>query len=603
MTSTQDFLDIVHQCGQRGIPIRKVYRRMKDKDLFLAAYGKLYKNAGSLTPGITDNTVDGMSISRIDSLLEKLEQGTFQWTPVRRTYIPKKNGKLRPLGMPTWEDKLVQEVIRMILEAYYEPNFRDSSHGFRPNRGCHTALISIREAWNGTVWFIEGDIKGCFDNLPHDTILRVIERHFHDTRFLKLIRDLLTAGYMEEWQYHATYSGTPQGGIVSPILANIVLHELDTWIEDTLIPEHSRGKLRQRNLEHLRLSQLEHQAWAEGNIPEGKYWRSQKWQQPLGKPHDPHYARLRYCRYADDFILGWAGSKQEALQIRDQIARFLQEELGLELSMEKTKLTHATTERARFLGYELKVSRDNSKTKTYRHRNGQMIKGRSVNGDIQLLVPQTVRTEWVSRYADGQDKAIKQMRWLHLPDFDIIAHFGGQWRGLVNYYALAMNVKTLSHVEWAMARSLQATLARKHNKKTRWVRKAYQTHENGKRAYVCKVPNPNNPDKPLKAIFGGLPLRTRRDAKLNDRMYVPFLVRTQLVQRLLAQKCEVCGNEGDAEVHHIRKLADLKRRWQHRKSRPFWVARMIEMRRKTLVVCKHCHWEIHNGTYDSQKVN
>ena len=216
---------------------------------------------------------------------------------------------------------------------------------------------------------------------------------------------------------------------------------------------------------------------------------------------------------------------------------------------------------------------------------------------------QTVRQDWVKRYVDGNDKAIKQMRWLHLPDFDIISHFGGQWRGLVNYYALAMNIKILSHVEWAMSRSLQATLARKHDKKTRWIRKKYQTHFNGKRAFVCEIPNPNNPDKPLTAMFGGLPLRTRRKAKLNDRMYVPFLVRTQLVQRLKAQKCEVCGYEGDVEVHHIRKLADLKRRWQHRKSKPFWVARMIEMQRKTLVVCSDCHREIHNGTYDGQKVN
>ncbi len=603
MTSTHQFLDIVHQCGQRNILIRKVYRRMKDRSLFLAAYGRLYANKGSMTPGVTEETVDGMSLQRIERILEQLEQGTFQWTPVRRTHIPKKNGKLRPLGMPTWEDKLVQEVIRMILEAYYEPNFRDSSHGFRPHRGCHSALTSIRDTWSGTVWFIEGDIKGCFDNLQHDIILKLLERHFQDTRFIKLIRDLLEAGYMEDWQYHRSYSGTPQGGIVSPLLANIVLHELDCWVEDTILPEHTRGKRRQRNLKHLAYAQREKAAWADGNQSEGKYWRSRKWQEPQGKPHDPNYARLRYCRYADDFLLGWAGSKTEAQDIRDKIAAFLKETLGLELSLEKTVITHAATERARFLGYELKVSRDNSKTITQQHHTGHTIKKRSVNGIVQLLVPQDVKDGWVKRFMDATGKAIKDMRLLHLPDFDIIAHYGGQWRGLVNYYSLAMSVKILSHVEWAMALSLQALLARKHDCNTRWIRRKYQTREQGKRAYVCEVPNPNNPNKSLKAKFGGIPLRTRRDAQLHDKIYVPFIVTSQLVDRLLADQCELCGQTGKVEVHHVRKLADLKKQWGNKKNAPIWVIRMREMNRKTLVVCHSCHRAIHNGTYDGDKVN
>src|SRR5258708_8087788 len=288
MTSTHNFLDIVHACGQRKIPIRKVYRRMKDKALFLAAYGKLYANQGSLTKGITEETVDGMSMQRIDSLLKELEEGTFRWTPVRRVYIPKRNGKERPLGVPTWKDKLVQEVIRMILEAYYEPQFQDSSHGFRPNRGCHTALTTIRDTWSGTIWFIEGDIKGCFDNLQHNTILTVIERSIHDTRFLKLIRDMLEAGYMENWHFHTTYSGTPQGGIVSPLLANIVLHELDTWVEETLIPEHTRGERRNANSEYNRLTKYERQAWKAGNVSEGKQWRLRKMPQPQDTPYDPN---------------------------------------------------------------------------------------------------------------------------------------------------------------------------------------------------------------------------------------------------------------------------------------------------------------------------
>jgi group II intron reverse transcriptase/maturase len=576
---------------------------MKDEDLFLAAYGRLYKNQGSLTPGITDETVDGMSLERIATLIKELDEGTFEWTPVRRVYIPKGNGKMRPLGIPTWKDKLVQEVMRMILEAYFEPQFRNSSHGFRPHRGCHTALTSIRKYWSGTKWFIEGDIKGCFDNLPHDTILDVVGRHFHDTRFMKLLRTLLKAGYMEDWRYHATYSGTPQGGIVSPILANIALNEFDKWVEDTLIPAHTRGKRRRQYNVYRRYRYQEKKAWARGDLKAGRYWRERKRSVPMGDPNDPQFARLQYCRYADDFIFGWIGSRQEADDIRGKVAQFLQTELGLELNMEKTVITHAKTQRARFLGYAIKVSWDNNKTTTYRHANGQIIKSRSVNGSVQLMVPHDVKDGWLRHYVDGEGKSRVKTRMLHLPDFDIIAHYGGQWRGLVNYYKLAMNVKMLSHVEWEMSRSLQATLARKHATKTRHIRKQYQTRIDGKRAFVCEVPNPNNPDKPLRAVFGGLPLRTKRDAVLRDRVYIPYIVTTQLVQRLKAQQCELCGSEHKVEVHHIRKLADLKRRWAGRSSKPDWVVRMSEMHRKTLVVCYSCHRRIHEGTYDGQRVN
>jgi group II intron reverse transcriptase/maturase len=601
MTITYQFLDIVHKCGQRGIPIRKVYRRMKDESLFLAAYGKLYTNQGSLTSGITEETADGMSTKRIKAILKELNEGTFKWTPVRRVYIPKGNGKTRPLGVPTWRDRLVQEVMRMILDAYYEPQFRDSSHGFRPHRGCHTALIAIRDTWTGTRWFIEGDIKGCFDNLSHDTILRIISRHFHDTRFLKLLRGLLQAGYMEDWRYHATYSGTPQGGIVSPILANIVLHELDTWVENTLIPAHSRGTRRRENPQYRRYAYLENKAWKRGNMSEGKYWRSQKRTVPMGDPRDPSYARLRYCRYADDFILGWAGSRQEAEAIRDEITCFLQTELGLELNMEKTLITHAATKRARFLGYELKVSRNNSNTATFRHRNGQTIKGRNISNLIQLLVPGDVKEKWVKRYQDGHGNATESLRLLHLPDFDIITHYGVEWRGLVNYYVLALNIKVLSHVEWVMSRSLQATLARKHKTKARWIRRKYQTRVDGKRAFVCEVANPNRPGKSLKAVFGGIHLRTQRQVALKDKVSGLHVVSTQMIARLTAQHCELCGYEGEVEVHHIHKLADLKRRYKG-KDKPTWVIRMSEMRRKTLVVCRPCHHQIHSGLYDGNKV-
>lgn len=238
MLSAESYLNVIQSRGKRGLPLERVYRNMRNKDLFLRAYGNIYANKGATTKGTApSDTIQGMSLAKIDKIIEQLGMGTYQWKPSRRMYIPKSNGKMRPLSVPNWSDKLVQEVIRMILEAYYEPTFRESSHGFRPNRSCHTALHKIKYQWKGTKWFIEGDIKGCFDNINHQTLLDLLSCRIHDNRFLKLIREMLKAGYLENWTFYQNYSGTPQGGIISPLLSNVVLHQLDCYVEDVIIPQ------------------------------------------------------------------------------------------------------------------------------------------------------------------------------------------------------------------------------------------------------------------------------------------------------------------------------------------------------------------------------
>jgi len=237
MPEALKYIEIVKSRGQRKLQLERVYRNMRQKEFFLAAYGKIAANKGATTPGIDpEDTVDGMNLDRIDRIIKQLEAGTYHWKPVRRTYMAKKNSsKKRPIGQPSFNDKLVQEVIRMILEAYYEPQFSDLSHGFRPGRGCHTALKEVSK-WTGTKWFIEGDVASCFDKIDHKTLLNIIQRSIPDRRFLKLLKELLEAGYMEDWVYHKTYSGTPQGGVLSPLLSNIYLHELDVFVEEKLIP-------------------------------------------------------------------------------------------------------------------------------------------------------------------------------------------------------------------------------------------------------------------------------------------------------------------------------------------------------------------------------
>ncbi len=232
MRTAQDYLELIHARGRKGLELNRIYRIILNRDLFLAAYGKLYANKGATTPGTDPNdTIEGMSIERIDKVIEKLKNRTFRWKPVKRVHIPKKNGKKRPLGISNWEDKMVEEVLRLVLEAYYEPQFSEHSHGFRPKRGCHTALREIQRTWKGTKWLIEGDIKGCYDNISHKILIDIIKRNIKDRSLITLLEDMLKAGYMEQWKFHQTYSGTPQGNGVSPLLANIVLNELDKYVK------------------------------------------------------------------------------------------------------------------------------------------------------------------------------------------------------------------------------------------------------------------------------------------------------------------------------------------------------------------------------------
>ena len=248
MQSAETVLDVLRERGRRGLPCEQLYRQLFNPHLYLMAYGRLYSNHGAMTPGADGETADGMSLAKIGRVIDALRHERYRFQPAKRVYIPKKSGKLRPLGLPSWSDKLVGEVIRLLLEAYYEPRFSGRSHGFRPGRGCHTALSEVAHNWTGTTWFIEGDISDCFGSLDHSVMLSILTENIHDNRFLRLIKQMLQAGYLEDWEWNATLSGCPQGGVVSPVLSNIYLDRLDKFAETVLIPEYTRGALRKPNL-------------------------------------------------------------------------------------------------------------------------------------------------------------------------------------------------------------------------------------------------------------------------------------------------------------------------------------------------------------------
>ena len=465
MQDAETVLNVIRERGERELPLENIYRLLYNRNLYLRAYGRIYSNQGATTKGITAETVDGMSLAKIDRIIDELRYERFRWTPVRRVNIPKPNGQTRALGIPTWTDKLLQEVIRMILEAYYEPQFSDRSHGFRPGRGCHTALSNVVNYWSGVRWFVEGDIKGCFDNIDHEVLLSVLGEKLHDNRFLRLLTYLLKAGYMEDWKYGRTLSGTPQGGVVSPILANIYLDRLDKFVENVLIPANTRGTVRKYNLAYTRLLNRAKYHKSQGHHALALQLRKQMQQLPSVDPYDHGYRRLRYVRYADDFVLGFIGPKAEAKQITESLETFLRDSLKLELSREKTLITHATSQAARFLGYELVNQQANDQ---YDHR-GQ----RKVNGRIGLRVPANVIEQHCQAYMRNGKPAQRSFL-IHDDDYSIVARYQLEYRGVVQYYLLAYNVHHFGRLHRVMEMSLARTLAAKHKSTARKMRRQFK---------------------------------------------------------------------------------------------------------------------------------
>jgi group II intron reverse transcriptase/maturase len=587
MRNAATVLDVIRERGRRGLPIERLYRQLFNPQLFLLAYGRIYANKGSMTPGVTPETVDGMSQAKIDAIIDVLRQERYRWRPVKRVHIPKKTGKLRPLGLPTWSDKLVAEVVRLLLEAYYDVQFSDRSHGFRPGRGCHTALSEVVEVWKGTHWFIEGDVSDCFGSLDHQIMGSILAEKIHDGRFLRLVSNMLTAGYLEDWRWHATLSGAPQGGVASPILSNIYLDRLDTFVEQALLPEYNRGDRRRRNRAYQVVVDQIAKAKRHRDRAAVRLLTQHRRRIPSQDPDDPDYRRLRYVRYADDWLLGFAGPRHEAEQIKSRIAAFLRHDLRLELSESKTLITHATSQAARFLGYEIKTQL--SDTKITRGR-------RSVNGAIGLFVPRDVIRQRCANYLrDG--KPAQRGALLHDDDFTIVAKYQAEYRGLVQYYLLAQDVFRLDTLHWVMETSLLKTLAGKHRSTVTKMARKYKTvitTPDGPRTCFQVTVHRDRGRKPLVARFGGIPLRRQRTAVLTDLSpTMASTKRNELIHRLLAGRCEICESTDGLEVHHLRKLADLKR--HDRPDRPAWVHLMAKRRRKTLVVCRTCHEDIHAG--------
>lgn len=607
MRSPKVVLDnLAKQTTRENYKFRRLYRNLYNMEFYLIAYAKIYSKEGNLTEGVDGQTIDGMSLERIEKIINKLKYYSYQPKPSKRVYIDKKNGDKRPLGIPSFEDKLIQEVVRMILESIYEKNFSDTSHGFRPKRSCHTALAQVRDRFSGVKWFIEGDIKGFFDNIDHHTLIGILRRKIDDEHFINLIWKFLKAGYLENWQFNKTYSGTPQGGIISPILSNIYLNELDTFIKGYKT-DFDKGERRKRLKEYrtretrlYRARARYKEKWGEMSTEEKekaqlhvKNLKEHMMELPYNEPMDDNFKRIQYVRYADDFLIGVIGSKEDCRNIKRDITQFLKNELKVELSQEKTLITHSKN-RARFLGYDVKISHDSLTTKSTASGH----KKRTRTMCCELLLPHEVwrnkLIEYKALQIDLNSKKWKSTHRVHLlpnDDLEILSTYNAEIRGLYNYYRLANNVYKLDGFKHIMEYSMYKTFANKYKSSVKKIINKfsinghfgvrYETATGKKVAFFYNEGFKKQVHISKEEIIDAIPSG-------KNKIYN----RTSLIKRLLASKCEWCGKTNlPLEIHHIKKIKDLK-------GKKRWEKRMIERNRKTLALCKECHLNLHNGKLD-----
>ncbi len=586
---------------------QRLYRNLYNPEFYWLAYKNIYANDGSMTAGADGTTIDGMGEKRIAGIIGSLRDKSYRPKPARREYIAKKNSsKKRPLGIQSGDDKLVQEVVKMILESIYEPNFSNRSHGFRPNRSCQTALSQIQKTFTGANWFVEGDIHACFDSFDHHVMINLLRKRIDDEAFIQLIWKFLKAGYMEQWTFEHTYSGVPQGSGVSPILCNIYLSELDGYMEKYAQEFKTPAKKKRLDTAYktsigraYRYRSQGKQIWDTLTADERKVRikklkeleRAEKQLTPT-VVKDEAFKRIQYTRYADDFLIGVIGSKTDAQKVKEDVKRFLSETLNLEMSDAKTKITH-TGGRARFLGYDVTVSRDQFVTKT---SNGKA--QRCQTGVVKLLVP---REKWVGKLFEykaakiritenGKEKfhALHRGKLVNSSDIEILTHYNAEIMGLYNYYSIANDSYKIGIFANVMKYSLFKTFACKYRTNVHEIKRRYFVDGHFTVAYETKKGTKTTTF--YKGGFSRKEAPIRRDDISVLPQYGKYCKSNTLKQRVEHGVCEVCGRScKELEIHQVKKLKDLKGDAE-------WVQIMRKRRRKTLAVCPQCHQEIHSET-------
>ena len=579
----------------------RLYRNLYNEDFYLQALQNIYSHKGAMTPGIDGLTLDGYGKERVERIIRAVKNHSYQPNPVRRQYIKKKNGKLRPLGISSSDDKLVEEVIKMILESIYDTTFSHYSHGFRPNRSCHTALLQLQHNFTGVKWFVEGDIKSYFDTIDHHILVSILRKRIKDEAFIELIWKFLKAGYMENWTYNATYSGIAQGSGISPVLANIYLNEFDRYMENYK-RGFDKGTGRRRNNEYSK-RQSYHQRCKDKVRKEWESYSDTEKQEairrladlkrdfqkvPMGEPFDEGYRRIQYVRYADDFLIGVIGSKEDAERIKSDVGKFFKDVLKLELSAEKTLITHSN-DKARFLGYDVTVCNDCA---LKRAKGKGTVK--AYTGKIKLYLP---KDKWVGKLMQydvlkivskaGEKEVWKPLQrdnYIFLPVHEMVQKYNAQIRGIYNYYRLASNVSVLNKFRYVMEYSLYKTVAAKYRITMTKAKLKYTKNREFRVPYAAKGGTKY-------AVFYNEGFRRVKQALGSYANVIPDYQQRnkpkELFFRYKANVCEMCGAYvPSVKVYQVKSMNDLDVNTE-------WGLLMNHKRRKTLVVCGDCYNRIH----------
>jgi group II intron reverse transcriptase/maturase len=572
-----------------------LYRLMLRKDMYVLAYERLKSIPGNMTPGTDDETLDGFSEEEIGKIIAQMKDESYQCRPVRESFIPKANGKLRRLGIPCPRDKIVQEVVRIILEAVYDsphgPYFSEQSYGFRRGKSVHGALKEVQKKWSGVIWLVEGDIQSCFDDIDHHMLVDVLRKKIKDERFIALIWKFLKAGYQDlERARHDSLAGTPQGGIASPILATIYLHELDAFVE-RLQAELEKGRQRRPNHEYELISDRRYRLAKAGKADTEEFRRlgTQMRNLPSLDTRDPNFVRIKYVRYADDWLIGVIGSHELAEEIKNRVGGFLKDKLALTLSQDKTRITNARTEEAEFLGYRIRRgrARDSQKVTASTNGSGRQFKRRSTGMEVVLKAPmdRLIKRLASKGFCDGKGVPKHKAGWTVLDEDQIISLYSSINRGIQQFYRPADNWPELQRVQYILKYSLAKTLALKMRVSITRVMKA--------RDIGVRVTNKNGQVRNV-AFFRNTDWTVKRDAFKDSpeidlvRMNVRLRTRSKL-----GLPCVVCGDPNRVQMHHVRHI----RKFEDGAPRGFTRV-MAALNRKQVPVCKACHERIHRGEYD-----
>ncbi len=588
---------------------KDLYRLLYKEDLYVVAYEKLKSNSSNIG-------LDGINKEKIEAIIKDIKTEKYKFQPAEKISFLKINRPPVDVKVGKAEDKLVLEVIRMILESIYENVFHPASHGYRANKSCHTALRDIRVVFAGTKWFLKGNIKNCFKNIEQEKLITILTKKIKDVKFLNLIRKVLNAGYFEFRTLKTStgcnpvvgdFVGIPIGNIISPILSNIYLNELDQFVEN-LKKENTKGKKSghgdesfKQNPKFVNFQQKIARVREECNEKANKM-RSELWKIPSSVSQDEAYKRLNYVRYADSWLIGMASSKKEIIIIKEKVEKFLKEELNLELNIEKCQITNAGKENIEYLGvlisvpfYKEVASRSSTKIITMK-RLDQVIKKRKNGGIVKMKIPlkKILLKLQSSHICDLAGKSKPKLQWLSYSHKDIILSYNNIINSLLNYYSFVDNVSVLCFILYILKSSAAKLLATKFSLGTQ--RKVYK-----KFGSYLKSPVPL-----LTAGQPGTMLKEREDAKINRMAFkkkvshdIPSLYLTRYTKSLLHKICEICESTKKVEMHHVKHIRKMNHTLTPQEKS------MVALKRNGLgdssfqiAVCRECHMQIHTGKYD-----